>query len=116
MISNDNSEVRNVSGITNEQRVEICNFLQGAVYCWCKNRCDEWFALRDLTGGGNYYWNGTPLFVLYEKHKEQEDAIVAAGKDAGWLLKKVIVDDKRTFEAKKDQMVKMYKWNGNTSD
>ena len=41
-------------------------FLQGAVYCWCKNRKDDWFAARDLLGGNNYYWQGTPLIPLYD--------------------------------------------------
>ncbi|GAB1473161.1 hypothetical protein MASR2M69_06020 [Bacteroidota bacterium] len=45
------SEIRDVYGITNEQRQRILDFLQGAVYSWCKNRKDEWFAARDLLGG-----------------------------------------------------------------
>ena len=109
------SKVKNVTGITKEQEVAICSFLQGAVYCWCKNRPGEWFAMRDLMGGDNYYWNETPLIVLYEKHKEEDDAVRAAGRDSGWLLKKVINDDKRNFETKKDEMVRKYKWDGDKS-
>ncbi len=113
------TEVRNVTGITEKQEDAIRNFLQGAVYCWCKNRPGEWFAMRDLMGGDNYYWNGTPLIELYNKHikegKEGKDAVEAAGRDSGWLLKKVISKDKRTFDTKKDQMVRMYKWDGDAS-
>lgn len=77
--------------------------------CWCKNRSDEWFSIRDLMGGDNFYWEGTPLICLWEKNKD----VVAAGKDAGWLLKKVISDDKRTFETKKEELVRKYRWKKN---
>ncbi|OFX70096.1 MAG: hypothetical protein A2X12_06325 [Bacteroidetes bacterium GWE2_29_8] len=109
------TEVRNVINISKEQELEIMSFLQGAVYCWCKNRRDEWFSMRDLMGGDNYYWEGTPLEYLYEKHadtlgKDKEDAIKDAGKDSGWLLKKVISQDKRSFDSKKEELIRKYKW------
>lgn len=81
----EDTEVKEVLGISKEQEQRIVDFLQGAVYCWCKNRKDEWFAARDLLGGENYFWQGTPLFALYEKTKD----VKQAGIDAGWLLKKV---------------------------
>jgi hypothetical protein len=104
----EKSENRDVHGITIEQRQRILDFLQGAVYCWCKNRKDEWFAARDLLGGDNFYWDGTPLIVLYEKSKDVEQA----GKDAGWLLKKMLSDDKRTFESLTYGLVRQYCWTG----
>ena len=57
---------KSVNGFTDEQLKLMRAFLQGAVYCWCKNRKDEWFAARDLLGGDNYYWQGTPLIPLYD--------------------------------------------------
>ena len=51
---------KSVNGFTDEQLDLMKAFLQGAVYCWYKNRKDEWFAARDLLGGDNYYWQGTP--------------------------------------------------------
>ena len=85
------SETRTVHGITAEQTESIQNFLQGAVYCWVKNRPEEQFALRDLVGGENFEWQGTPLYCLFEKHirrgKTDAEAITGAAKDAGWLLK-----------------------------
>ena len=102
------SKIREVYGITKEQKQSILDFLQGAVYCWCKNRKDEWFAARDLLGGDNFYWEGTPMYALYEKSKDAEQA----GKDAGWLLKKVIDNDKRTFDTTIDGLVRQYRWNG----
>ena len=57
---------KRVHGLSDEQLRLMKAFLQGAVYCWCKNRKDEWFAARDLLGGDNYYWQGTPLIQLYD--------------------------------------------------
>lgn len=115
----DKSEVREVYGITDEQKQRIYDFLQGAVYCWCKNRKDEWFAMRDLMGGDNFFWEGTPLIVLYDKHcnmgKTSDEAVKAAAIDSGWILKRVIEDDKRMFHTKKEELVRMYKWDGNSS-
>lgn len=100
--------IREVHGISEKQKQRIIDFLQGAVYCWCKNRKDEWFAARDLIGGDNFFWEGTPMFALFEKSKDVEQA----GKDAGWLLKKVLNEDKRTYESSSDGRVKQYRWNG----
>jgi len=110
-----NFRVRGVVGITEEERKRIYDFLQGAVYCWCKNRKNEWFSLRDLMGGDNYYWKGTPLNSLYLKHKNKgkadEEAVnKGAGKDAGWLLKKMIKEDKRMFDTKREDYIRKYKW------
>jgi hypothetical protein len=62
------------------------NFLQGAVYCWCKNQPNKRFALRDLMGGDNSHWEGTPLIVLYEKYANanDNDSVKSTGIDAGY--------------------------------
>ena len=112
MISVGNSRVNSVSGITCEEKQRIIDFLQGSVYCWCKNRKGNWFSLRDLMGGDNYYWQGTPLLPLYLKHesKGQADPVKEAGKDAGMILKHVISTDKRSFEMKKEELICQYRW------
>lgn len=111
MSLNEKSVLRDVTGISKEQKSDIKNFLQGAVYCWCKNQSkNEWFSLRSLMGGDNFHWQGTPLIKLYEKHKCREDSVVAAGKDAGWLLKAVINEDKRVFETRKRELIRQYRW------
>lgn len=108
------SDIRNVTGISAAQKQRIYDFLQGAVYCWCKNKPDEWFTVRDLQGGKNFDWNGTPLIVLYKKHidrgKTQDEAVIEAGKDAGWIMKKILNDDDREFLTQ-DGFVRSYKWN-----
>jgi len=82
-----------------------------------KNRSGEQFAARDLVGGENFEWEGTPLVVLYQKHidlgKTDEAAISDAAKDLGWLLKAVLHEDKRHFEVGKSGLTAGYRWVGN---
>ena len=111
------SEVRSVTGITDQQKELAKAYLQGAVYSWIRDRPNEIFAARDLIGGANFYWEGTPLMPLYEKHvakgKSNDDAVTAAARDAGWLLKSVLNDDKRNFTIGKSGLTAGYKWIGN---
>jgi hypothetical protein len=104
----EESEIREVFDISDDEKQRIIDFLQGAVYCWCKNRKGEWFAARDLLGGDNYHWEGTPMFALYEKSND----VNQAAKDAGWLLKKMLSNDKRTYLTSKHGLVRQYCWNG----
>lgn len=48
-------------------------------------------------------------------NKDVEDAVKDAAKDSGWLLKKVIINDKRKFYTKKEGLVRQYKWDGDAS-
>lgn len=107
---------RAVHGISEQQRRDVIHFLQGLVYCWCKNRKGEPFAARDLLGGDNYYWQATPMIALYEYYLDgNEDnhdyAVEEAGKAAGRLLYQLLNDDKREFETWVDYTRK-YKWTG----
>jgi len=108
----EKSEIREVHGISEEQKQRIRDFLQGAVYCWCKNRKDVWFAAKDLLGGDNFFWQDTPMYALYEKSNDVDQA----GKDAGWILKQVVEIDKRSFETKKEGLVRQYRWSGNENN
>lgn len=108
------SKLRYNFHISDDELAKIKCFLQGAVYSWVKNRKGETFAARDLVGGDNYDWHGTPLIVLYYKHinagKNDHAAIDEAAKDIGWILKMVIHEDKRTFEDSDVGMAKGYRW------
>lgn len=108
------SKVRDVLDISEEHKQRIFDFLQGAVYCWCKNRPEEWFSMRDLMGGENFNWTGTPLSKLYDKHigkgKNDAAAIEDAGKDSGWILKRVIISDERVFETMHEELIRKYRW------
>ena len=112
MLIKGNNIVRSVSGISETQEAKIYSFLQGAVYCWCKNLNDKEFALRDLMGGENFEWTGTPLYTLWEKHKKlgADNPVKSAGIDAGWILKKVILNDKRKFELRESELTNKYRW------
>jgi hypothetical protein len=110
MALSPSSQVRDFHRLTADQKARIRDFLQGAFYCWCKNRPNEWFSLRDLMGGANTLWGGTPLFPLYQKYHPVADAVERAGQDGGWLLKKVIADDARTFETREAELIRQYRW------
>lgn len=107
---------RAVHGIDEDVLREMRIFLQGAVYCWCKNRKEEAFAARDLLGGDNYYWQATPMEGLYNYYlggdeDNNEYAVEEAGKAAGRLLYQLLYDDKRVFETW-EGYTRMYRWTG----
>jgi len=116
MVLIENSKLRRNFGVNENDLIAIQHFLQGSVYCWVKNRSGEIFALRDLMGGSNFDWKGTPLYCLYEKHiasgKDSDAAIKEAGKDLGGILKIVLKEDKRTYETHEKDMSKGYRWVG----
>ena len=114
LINNDSKIIKNISGVSKEEIDLIKAFLQGAVYCWAKNRKDEVFALRLLVGGKNTIWTNTPLQVLYKKHidagKDSESANEVAGQDAGKILKAVLQNDVRKFEVSDAGLTNGYRW------
>ena len=115
MLIDDSSQIRkNISGIHKCDMELIKAFLQGAIYCWVKNRKDEVFALRNLVGGENANWENTPLEPLYKKHinmgKDNKTANEVAGQDAGKILKLVLKNDKRKFKVIDAGFTNGYKW------
>lgn len=92
-----NHRGRRIRDISPNMLNEMLRFIAGGVRIWCKENRHRQFALRDLFGGVNYDWTGTPLQGLYEKYIRngcsETDAIARAGKDAGRLLKRVLVED-----------------------
>lgn len=106
------SKIHKVRGITSEQNELIRKFMQGAIYSWIKSQNGAAFAVRDLVGGVNSDWTGTPLYALYKKHRDTgkniDAAITGAGIDLGWIVKSVLAVDKRTFKAAKKGMVSSY--------
>ncbi len=119
MIINDSTIDKSINAKLSAEEIEkIKVYLQGAVYCWCKNCKDEngvpkWFNTRDLFGGENFYWGNTPLGVLFQWHhkKRAEDAIEMAGHDAGNLLKEVLKKDRRNFNTR-EAYIREYQWDG----
>jgi len=117
MLLDRTTRINDVHGLTDTERALISAFLLGAVYCWIKNKKDQPFSLRDLVGGENTYWGNIPLHAIYKKHtdlgKDPHSAFEDAAKDAGWLLKRVINDDQRSFNFVKLGLVNSYSWIGN---
>ena len=118
MIIEDVSLRKITAVLENNEIQKIKDFMQGAVYCWCKNCKDDdlhpkWFAAHDLFGGDNYFWEGTPLFKLYEWHERNgsADPIKMAGRDAGHLLKEILYNDRRNFHTR-EGFTREYQWAG----
>ncbi len=110
MLTQEN-KIRSVRFISKGKTEEIKGFLQGAIRCYDKAVAGEWFSLRDLMGGENFDWNGTPLQDLYEAYQNRSDALKMAAKSAGWLLKAAIKEDQyRHYETKKEAFTRKYRW------
>lgn len=113
----EDSSYKNVRGFTEEELQRMRDYLLGAVQAWCRDRHGKWFAARDLLGGANYFWQGTPLMALYNYYMGQsahdEDySVKQAGRAAGHLLKRVLVEDsKRTYETYRGY-TRLYRWGG----
>lgn len=98
-----NTRVYRVTGLKAEEEKAIKDYLLGAVRTWTRDRKNREFAARDMVGGNNKNWEGTPLQILYDKHRKSRrnhtQAHANAAKELGHLLKAVLRDDKRrTFE------------------
>ncbi|MGI9250131.1 MAG: hypothetical protein ACR2PR_02890 [Pseudohongiellaceae bacterium] len=92
------------SSVNKADEKAIGCFLQGAVYCWCDTKGKAKFTAPTFVGGKNWHWGGTPLMKIYEYHlkkqKSHGKAYKKAGIDAGHLLKKVLIKDRRRFDRK----------------
>ena len=106
--------MKEVNGVNPNDMQRIRGFLQGSVYCWCNVKGKEEFAARDLVGGANADWSGTPLYELYDRYirsgKDPDYAYDQAGIDLGHILKSVLNNDPRTFKTDVDGDVRRYQW------
>ena len=112
-----------VAGLNEAEIQAILYFIQGAVRAFCKNGDPNngnyvTFALRDLFGGVNYCWGGTPMQALYDKFyntdgadPDEESVIDEAGKAAGRLLKRVLIEEEgRVYKQCDAGMANGYTW------
>lgn len=106
--------------LTQNELNKVCAYLQGAVYVWCCIKKTEEFAAKNFVGGTNYHWEGTPLYKIYQYYESNgtKNPESEAAKDVGIILKKVLIEDKRTFEQieNPNEKRKYYKWDGNTNN
>ena len=103
MIVNGNKTIKEISAkipIINQEVAKA--YIQGAVHSYCNNNSNNEISVKALFGGSNKDWDSTPLQCIYDYHfyiGKSKDAFLSAAIDVGWLLKKVLLDDKyREFE------------------
>lgn len=106
-----------IRGVPDADIQRMLDFLQGAVRARCADCEGLQFAARNLLGGANYFWEGTPMEVLFTKYIAEgystEAAIEEAGKSAGHLLKRVLIEDNnRTYRLGDAGMANGYTWLG----
>lgn len=111
------SVYRNVLILDEKDLKPMRDYLLGAVKAWCKDRKEQWFAARDILGGANYYWQGTPLYKLFEYYRDHsnqdvENAVTQAGRSAGHLLKRVLIEDKKRNNETRVEYTRQYRWVG----
>lgn len=111
---------RNFSSLNDIQLRDSITYLKGQVDGWCKNEVGP-FGARDLVGGINNKWDGSPLTALYDYYHDirkfsEKKSINRAAIDVGWLLKLVVYEDKRNFKSSFGrarhgfQIVRRYQW------
>lgn len=92
-----------VHGVDRAHQDAIRAYLHEKVSEWCASHATgSGFAARDLIGGENRNWVGTPLQYLYDYYRRRNRGDVyayrEAAKAAGRILKGVIdIDEDHTF-------------------
>ena len=101
MIIDSNQTVYNISAKIPLINIIVAKaYIQGAVHSHCNTNHDKPLSVRILFGGENRNWADTPLQIIYDYHKsvQANDPAEKAAKDVGWLLKEVLIEDKRSFK------------------
>ena len=103
--------------LSEDEKIAIKSFLQGTVFCWCKN-CEydygdqKQFGLNDLVGESTpANWKDTPLLRLYDLYKEHSDYGDRSSLYIGKILHELLDSNKRFFHEEQKGVCK-YKWNG----
>ena len=116
MLNDENGKpvesAKQIDSISKTEMKKIQDYLQGCVYTWCNiHEKPAKFYAADFVGGSNKDWKGTPPHTLFSSRFDQyqreypqksEEQINArafdqAGIDLGWILKSVLIKDKRSF-------------------
>ena len=97
--------IRRAKDIQNRQ--QILSFLQEAVDNWLERSENEgkFFSASTFVGGERAHnWSDIPPGTLFDRHirlgKSPEDSHTEAGKDIGYFLREVLMNDERTFESR----------------
>lgn len=100
LVKKDTSRIYSISAVlTKEQYAEAKSYIKTAVAEFCKNNPGQTFSVRELFGGANRDWNGTPLQPIYNYHNQPNVNAPAdkARKDVGKLLKSILENDQNAY-------------------
>ena len=104
MIINDPKKKKiRIKSVDEDQKIEIKNYLKNLIEIWCRNTPEKSFTCFELLAEKKDDWKIPPLCYMYEhyiqKGESKEKAIKHDSVDVGWLLKEVISEMPRKFEA-----------------
>lgn len=104
MIKNYNGSIR-TNYPTSLDLSSIEAYLKGAINHYIKTNGNSWFKAKDLIFSN---WNDTPLQQIYDFFESngltENDSQKKAGMMLGHILKKVVYEDERLFEIKKEDV------------
>lgn len=110
MLTGSNVGVVNVKGVSNMQAIR--NQIITSVNNWCFKNASKPFAVRDLFGGANNNWKGTPIDELYSRQikmcKSPRESHAQAAKDLGKIVKNVLEAEVRVFKVISGGRVLLY--------
>lgn len=106
MIKNSKKRIMKISATVSENELELLKaYILGAVHGFTAAADGKSFRVRDLFGAANRDWHETPIQEIYEFYHStlpHEEAADRAGQDVGKLLRKVLTEDKYTYEEEED--------------
>jgi hypothetical protein len=96
-----------IEGIAQGEQEKMEAYVKDSVLTYISEYPNNPISVKTLFGGENWNWGETPLQSLYDKYKNagntDKDAFNNAGKNAGTLLKNVLIKlNGKTFWCGKD--------------
>ena len=120
MLYNENGHpvesAKQIHSISQPEQEKIEAFLQGCVYTWCNiHEKPPKFCAADFVGGTNKEWIGTPPYTLFSSRFDQYQREYPQ-ESLGWILKNVLINDKRSFTTHEGFHSAYYTWDGKTDN
>ena len=112
LVKEYSGRIYNISADLPQQEIEMAKaYIRDAVITFCQNNPGQSFAVRDLFGGENRDWRGTPLQAIYEYHAAAGAANPRdnAGKDVGKLMKIVLSKEDGYYIQSQSGKTKLYR-------
>lgn len=105
-------KIYSISADLPQQEIEMAKaYIRDAINTFCQNNLRQSFAVRDLFGGENGDWQGTPLQAIYEYHiaARASDPKDSARKDVGKLMKIVLSEEDGYYIQSQGGKTKLYR-------